>query len=155
MRPSLNPDHLETLAGIGCDAIKHEMRKLIIGALLVSGCSQSSGEESDCPSSGDFYYEGVVLATEAGDSTFALADNCAFFISGPETYYETVRAAWNSSPYRDHLRPVFFSATGKVEAREDLAPVFRIGSAREVSLDFTRQDAREQFQLRIGREPQE
>ncbi len=131
------------------------MRELFyLGALVVSACSQNKGEQSDCPSSGDFHYEGVVLVTEAGDSSFALATDCAFFVSGPEIYYESVRAAWIMSPYRDDNRPIFLSATGKVEAREDLAPVFRIRSVREVSLDFTRLEARDQFRLRMDREPE-
>jgi hypothetical protein len=131
------------------------MRELILlGLVLASACSQNLDDQSDCPSSGEFHYEGVALATRAGDSTFALATECAFFVAGPETFYESVRAAWSKSPYRDEIRPIFLSATGKVEAREDLTAVFRIRSVREVSVDFTRTDARDQFQLRMAREPE-
>lgn len=131
------------------------MRELVLlGSLMISACSQSLGEESDCPSHGDFHYEGVVLVTEAGDSTFALADDCAFFVSGPEGYYESVRAAWSRSPYRDEIRPIFLSATGMIEARDGLADLFLIRSVREVSVDFTSHDARDQFQLRMGRDPE-
>ena len=131
------------------------MKELILlGAMLSSACSQSLDEQSNCPSSGEFSYKGVALATGAGDSTFALASDCVFFVSGDKTYYENVQAAWTKSPYRDDVRPIFLSATGRVEARENLASVFRIGSVREVSLDFTSHDARDQFQLRMARDPE-
>lgn len=131
------------------------MRKLVLlGTVMFSACSQSLGEQSDCPSSGEFHYDGVALTTGSGDSTFALASDCAFFVSGPESYYESVRNAWSRSPYRDEIRPIFLSATGEVKAQDSLADLFMIRSIREVSVDFTSQDAHDQFQLRMARDPE-
>jgi hypothetical protein len=127
--------------------------QVLLTALLATACAQDSGRETDCPSGGDFSYEGVALAIESGDSSFALRDGCAFFVSGSEQFSEQVRNAWNSSSYRDEVRPILLSVTGSVEAREDLAPVLRITSVREVTSDVSRSEAREQFKLRLNREP--
>ena len=124
--------------------------------MLVCACTDGPDEQSACPTSGEFRYEGVALATAAGDSSFALANDCPFFVSGSEAFYESVREAWTKSPYQDHLRPIFLSAVGRVEAREEgFAPVFWIRSVSEVSVDFSKRDARDQFQLRMGRDPVE
>ena len=132
------------------------MRELaLIGTVIICACSQISGEQSECPSSGEFYYKGVALTTESGDSTLALASDCVFFVSGPENYYRSVRDAWKKSPYRDEIRPIYLSATGTVQARDGLADLFVIKSVQEVSVNFTSHDARDQFQLRMARDPEE
>ena len=99
-------------------------------------------------------YAGVVLATEAGDATFAPYSMCAFRLSGSDGFYQQVSERWQSSPYEGPIRPLYIRVAGNIRLSDnhDQSSVLRVEKVYEVSLKFSDEEAQSQSKLRANRD---
>ena len=127
-----------------------------ISILCISlmACHAQHSINENCAENFGGIYSGVAIATEAGDSSFALSQDCPIFVSGPEEYYQEVRVAWRNSPYKGALRPIHVDIEGQLRSREkeNLAPVLEMGGRFSVSTDLNSAEVVKQFRLRMNRD---
>lgn len=126
---------------------------ILVCGILLASCRAEKESVQSCAGQFDGSYSGVALATEAGDTSFALSKTSAIFVSGPPEYYEQIAEAWAKSPYSGGLRPVNIEVEGVVRLRDrdNLAPVLDVTNTFDVSLDFSQEEVERQFRLRMNR----
>ncbi|WP_374406218.1 hypothetical protein [Pelagerythrobacter sp.] len=130
-----------------------------IGILCISlvACHAQHSVNGSCTKDFEDSYSGVAIATEAGDSSFSIGHDCHIFVSGPEEYYQEVRAAWRNSPYKGALRPIHVDIEGKLRYRdqENLAPVIEVDEGFSISTNLDSTEVAQQFRLRMNRDAPE
>lgn len=123
---------------------------LCVLALTAGGCAER------CKVSEDGAYEGVVLAINTGDATFATQDSkCVYKVVGTGSFNDRIFDQWQNSPYEGHLRPVYVSIRGAIirSTEKDRADIFDVKELRAASVTFSEQQVAEAFYARLRQPP--
>jgi hypothetical protein len=132
------------------------MRYGILTALLpLAACGplSSSVVDNECHSASQKSYAGVVLVMSTGGATFATSNpHCVYFLDADRELYDRLFEAWRVSPYGDEVRPVYVDMEGEFNENGDpeKPQVFQVETVRSISINFTEDQAKQAFEVRMG-----
>lgn len=124
-------------------------------SIILISCAPNGSSDLDdiCSTSAHKSYSGVALALATGTATFAFENPyCPFVLTGPNSLRDEVFVQWTNSPYQGDIRPIYISIEGEIlsEAEAGKVPYFRAQTIHEISVDFSQEQARRAFDLRMA-----